>query len=249
MSDLYCLDTSRVYWPAYNPANDTAEALMIPSLAIRLLAGAEQARALAKSYRNFRVGAAALAVYKNGQTISHRIVHGANAKPVEGSDIINVHAEHILMLNAEAYKEEGDEVTIPAIAVIGDLQPDQQSNEQTKTLHPCGVCRQAFEEHGSPISHDTICFTANPEHTTFEWFTIGALMKKHTRGDDSGIKFAKFTKRPLALSLQITTNGTVDTSQYDTPAYLRSNQEVASNLIAPMIEFMLAIKSAAQTSQ
>lgn len=242
MSGLSRLDTPRLYWPQYNPMDDAEEVMMYPGLAIRLLAGAEQARAFAESYRGFRVGAAALAVYRNGRTVSQRIVHGANAKPVAGSDIVNVHAEHVLMLNAEAYKKEGDMLTFPAFAVIGDLQPDQQSNEETRTLHPCGVCREAFEEQGSPVNPDTVCFTANPGHTTFEWFTIGALKKMHVNGDNSRVQFVEFEERPIALSSHMPKDGVLDMSTYETEEYIRSDQEVAQKLLIPILASAIARK-------
>jgi cytidine deaminase len=123
---------------------------------------AEKSREFADSYRNFRVGSAALAVYRRGEQMRKSFVHGANAKPISGSDIINVHAEHTILSMVETGRQPTEHTHhVPLIGIIGDLQADQQSGTDTVTLHPCGICREVFQEEGSPIDNTSLVVTAN----------------------------------------------------------------------------------------
>src|ERR1700757_4037160 len=132
------MSLTRERMPMYPPEFATASVNAL----IHALLEAEKAREKSRSYRGFRVGAAAVAYYY-GPTSTRKltVARGANAKPVEGSDIINVHAEHTVMTAIDAAALPGDSIYVPLLAVVGDLQPDQQSGEETLTLHPCGVCR------------------------------------------------------------------------------------------------------------
>ena len=179
---LNSLDSQKVYNPLLNNGehapylSDTA--LAVANALPIVIAGAMQARDYADSWRNFRVGASALAIYRRGPVRSQMFVHGANMKPTE-ADTVNIHAEHTLMTNILAHKEPKEVVEATIVAVVGDLQPDQQSGTKTRTLHPCGVCREAFAEPDSPINERTIFVTANPTLTIFEWFSVAALNRIH----------------------------------------------------------------------
>lgn len=156
-----------------------------------LLVEAEKSREHALSYRNFRVGAAAVVLYWREGREYQMYVHGANMKPTT-SDDINVHAEHVLMRSIERYMRPGDEVAVPALAVIGDYQDDQQSGRRTKTLHPCGVCREDFCSFEHPSFSDTLFLTARADLQTFEWFTLPELTTLHNDDTDNELSYATF---------------------------------------------------------
>ena len=215
-----------------------------------LLAQAERARQRAVSYRNFRVGAAALATYSGGgYPLTIESLLGGNNKPVEKSDVINVHAEHQLMIQAMETKLPGQAANIPLFAVMGDLQPDQQTGLMAPTLHPCGVCRDAFMEPDTPIGPESICVTARADYTEVEWFTIGALNAYH-RGeiDRSSFGRASFAKTPLAFSTTLPERGDapVDMAQFDTEEYLESDWEVAQKLQIPLMKYVVDVVNRAE---
>ena len=207
-----------------------------------VLSQAERARDMARSYRNFRVGAAGLAGYYGaGTPLSIEVLLGANAKPVSGSDIINIHAEHEVMIQAMERRLPQQEATIPLFAVVGDLQPDQQTGLETPTLHPCGVCRDAFLEDETPITPDSICVTANPTFTEFEWFSVRSLIAHHEGVDGVRRGGASFSSRPLALSFDLPQRGDepFDLAELDTDEMLASDREVALKLQYPLLQFVL----------
>lgn len=167
-----------------------------------VLLHAELSRQFADSYRDFRVGAAAMAVFRREQQLRMAYVHGANAKPVAGSDIINVHAEHTVLSMVEDARRPGESTYhIPLIAIIGDLQPDQQSGTNTSTLHPCGICRDMFYEDTSPIDDKSLIVTAASDFRVVEWCNRKALRALHETGDDSGIGRVEFVERHPLLTL------------------------------------------------
>ncbi len=167
-----------------------------------ILLEAEKSREFADSYRNFRVGSAALAVYRRGEQMRKSFVHGANSKPVSGSDIINVHAEHTILSMVETGRRTDEQTHhVPLVGIIGDLQADQQSGTDTATLHPCGICREAFQEQESLVDSTSLIVTTNPDFTAVEWFSTAALARLHDEGDDSGIGRAEFSERHPMLTV------------------------------------------------
>jgi len=215
-----------------------------------LLAQAERARQYAASYRDFRVGAAALATYSGGgRPLNIEALLGANNKPVEGSDIINVHAEHELMIQAMERKLPSQKATIPLFAVMGDLQPDQQTGITAPTLHPCGVCRAAFMEADTPIGPESICVTARADYTEIEWFTIDALNAFH-RGetDRSAFGRASFAETPLALTTKLPERGDapVNMAQFEDQRYVESDREVARKLQGPLMKYVVDVVNRAE---
>ncbi len=209
---------------------------------VSLLAQAEWARQYARSYRNFRVGAAALAAYSGGgHPLVIEALLGSNSKPVQGSDAINIHAEHELMIQAMERKLPGQVAHIPIFTVMGDLQPDQQTGNETPTLHPCGICRDSFMEPGSPISPESICVTARADYTEIEWFSVDALLAFH-RGetDRSAFGHASFAATPLSLAAVLPQRGdaSIDLVRYETDEFLQSDHEVAQKLQLPLMEYV-----------
>lgn len=168
---------------------------------IPALFGAEKARDFADSYRDFRVGAAAIAYfYSERGSRSLQLAHGANVKPTQGSDEINVHAEQMVMAAIEAKRQADEEVYVPVMAVVGDLQPDQQSGEETQTLHPCGVCREAIAQPDTAVDRRTLFVTANPDMTVLEWFSASALARLHTGDERAEVGRARFAERSPILT-------------------------------------------------
>jgi cytidine deaminase len=207
-----------------------------------LLAQAEAARQYARSYRNFRVGAAALSLFYNPEGLSRfGFFMGANVKPVQGSDVINVHAEHELMIQTEQEKYPDENASIPFFVVIGDMQADQQTGIETPTLHPCGVCRNTFLENDTPINLDSICVTARPDLKEIEWYTVRSLIDYHNGlSDGSDFGYASYDSRPLALSIPMPgrSNIPIILSDYDTPEMLESDHYVLDTLQLPLLQYV-----------
>lgn len=205
----------------------------------RLIRAAEDAREHALSYRNFRVGAAAFAAFSGGvRPWSYRLIHGANAKPTGNNDI-NVHAEHTLMTTTIESAQPDELATIPIMMIMGDLQPDQQTGLETPTLHPCGVCRDAFTEDDSPITQETLIVTANPDLTIFEWFSVRALNRFHATGERRNMGLTKFSTRPISFGFVSPDplTGTVDLSQFENDEYIESDREITMKLTLPLMEY------------
>ena len=151
---------------------------------------AQKSREFALSYRDFRVGAAALVLYWREGVEFQTYIHGANMKPTS-TDEINVHAEHVLLRSIEKYMRPDDHVSVPIVSVIGDYQADQQSGKHTRTLHPCGVCRGDFQTFERPSFETTLFVTAKPDLQVFEWFSLPELTAHH-EGADQELAFAEF---------------------------------------------------------
>ena len=210
-----------------------------------LIADAERARRYANSYRDFRVGASAFAAYVGGnhETVFESLL-GANSKPVQGSDIINIHAEHELMIQATERKLLGQTALIPIFVVIGDLQPDQATGNETATLHPCGVCREAFLEPEAPISPESVCVTATPDLSTFEWFSVRSLIRYHNgecATTDGGR--VEFGETPLAFTppLPEREGGPISLAQFETAEYIESDHEIAEKLQLPLMQYVSSL--------
>lgn len=214
----------------------TAVNVLIPTLL-----GAERAREFADSYRDFRVGAAAVAYfYSERGSRSLQLAHGANVKPTQGSDEINVHAEQMIMAAVEAKRQPDEDVYVPLMAVVGDLQPDQQSGEQTLTLHPCGVCRDAVAQADTAVDERTLFVTANPSMTTLEWFGVAALARLHAGDAQAPIGRAKFDERsPILTQPDIPEKGYISVADVDTPELLAAEEEYNAKVQLPVLQYWM----------
>lgn len=214
------------------------------ALIIALL-GAEKARRYADSYRQFLVGAAAVAYFYGPRgRRSLNFAHGANVKPIQGSDIINVHAEQMVMAGIQASKAPDESVYVPVMAVVGDLQPDQQSGEETLTLHPCGVCRDAFDQSDTPVDKRTLFVTANPDFTVVEWFSLVALAKVHNGDGYQGIGRARFEQRsPILTPVDLTDRTSIALSEFDTPEMDRAEFEYEEKVMFPVRQYVINMTS------
>lgn len=167
-----------------------------------LYEAAERAREYAVSWRRHAVGvAASVAIFQAGAPTQYRLVYGANYKPSEHGDV-NVHAEDVIDFSAQMKLRPEQRAIVPAMALIGDVQPDQQSGKTMDTLPPCGICRGHYMCPGHSIGPDTLTMTANPSFTNCEWYVIHALHAYHlgVLTKDEAIGSAAFDSRPLALS-------------------------------------------------
>lgn len=137
----------------------------------------EAARAyeLGHSYRNFRVGAAALYLCND----EPRIEYGANFKG--GKDCkIDRHAEQEILASLRSIGN----VVCRVLAVSGDLQTDQHSGKHTHTLHPCGWCRDAIAS--SPlITPETVIVSARPNLSVIEYGQRDEYLQFHSGEVDS----------------------------------------------------------------
>ncbi len=131
---------------------------------------ATRAYELGYSYRNFRVGAAALYLYKD----EPHIAYGANFKG--GKDCkIDRHAEQEILVSLRAIGN----VVCRVLAVSGDLQTDQHSGKLTHTLHPCGWCRDAIAN--SPlITPETRIVSARPDLSVIEYGQRDEYLQFHS---------------------------------------------------------------------
>lgn len=141
-------------------------------ISAELLPAAQAAREHAVSYREFLVGAAVLGILLNGE--DSYVKTGANIKPTKDGGI-NLHAEAIALdkLSLELT------AAVPLIAVVGDVQPDQQSRKLLNTLHPCVDCRKKLCTHPLIDKFDTIIATATPDLKAVELSRFSNLRAFH----------------------------------------------------------------------
>ena len=118
---------------------------------------AQRIRPFADQYRGFGVGAAALVELDTGILA---VLWANNRMIAPGNDIRlteKLCAEGGVLAKATAIEA----ASMLAIAISGIPQPDKHSGVITKTLHPCGNCRDEFSI--SPIvNSDTTIVTVTP---------------------------------------------------------------------------------------
>lgn len=139
-------------------------------LAQAMATEAARAYELGYSYRNFRVGAAALYLYGGELNVEY----SANFKSSRDCKV-DRHAEQEILANLRAVGS----VVCRALAVSGDLQIDQHSGKHTRTLHPCGWCRDAIAN--SPlITPETMIVSARPDLSIIEYGLRDEYLQFHS---------------------------------------------------------------------
>lgn len=138
-----------------------------------LIKRAHEAREIAESWRNFRVGCSLLALKSHPTDIGDRyhIFVGANVKLAEENGI-DMHAEAIAV--EAARMAEYNEVI--GMVVMGEPQLNEGP---APTLRPCRKCLEFFS-HSSLINNDTIILTlTHPEYNPqdFEVHTLRELLE------------------------------------------------------------------------
>lgn len=155
----------------------SAELLSAPREEVvkRMAAEAIRAYDFGYSYRNFRVGAAALYSTDNGLWIEH----AANFKSGKECEY-DRHSEQELLSTMQILEA----ITCNVLAVAGDIQVDQHSGKETRTLHPCGWCRDAITR--SPlITEKTIIVTTRPDLSVVEYGSRDEYLEFHSSGSDT----------------------------------------------------------------
>lgn len=136
-----------------------------------------------RSYRDFRVGAAAFVTSRKpdlmralGRTPEH-IYTGANWKL--GKDERNTCAEQEIVAQLRQNQHLFPTRRILALAICGNAQdePDAESGVRTPTLHPCRHCRRLLREIPE-MRPDTIIITASPDGAT-EIMPFAELLRIH----------------------------------------------------------------------
>lgn len=137
-----------------------------------------------RSYRDFRVGAAALLssarpeyLRSIGRT-DHVIYTGANWKM--GKDDRNTCAEQEIVAQVRQQEHLFPPRKIFALAIAGEAQdePDRESGVFTPTLHPCSHCRRLLQQ-VSGMKPDTIIMTVSRSSDTMEVMTFAELLSIH----------------------------------------------------------------------
>lgn len=131
-----------------------------------LLAGAQEARGYADSYRNYHVGAAALGwSEKKGK---YKVFRGCNMKPAHDGE--KMCAERVAVGAAKSYGCN----PIVALAIVGE--PQREEGDTNPTLHPCVDCLKFLSAvHG--CDEQTIVLTE--WNGVEEVHTIAELIGKH----------------------------------------------------------------------
>lgn len=153
---------------------------------------ARAAQELAVSYRDFKVGASAVALTRRGA--GFQILPGINAKTNEEGPL-NMHAEQLALRTARVAR--ADMVSI--VAVVGETQADQQSGHEMHTLHPCGKCRTKLAENPMVDNEATLIFSALPDLRTIEAGTVNDLLAYHNdeNPDSSGVTLFQLPEMDL----------------------------------------------------
>lgn len=127
------------------------------------------------SYRVFPVGCALLAfnpdAYYYGEV--HRVFTGANMKI--GKNNPKICAEQVAINSARAagYK------LIIGMAIAANVQPDDKSGLVTKTLHPCGDCRESFQRLPEIHPDMRIMSVHLEDDGVYEEYSVEELLKMH----------------------------------------------------------------------
>ncbi len=194
----------------YDPA---LIALNGPSLFALLTQRAAESAGRAVSWRNFKVGAAALAV----DLVDMRMgtLTGMNIKPAEDSPV-NIHAEQVVLAKARSLRM----TRVICLSVWGEPQADSSSGILSSTLHPCGLCRHMLCSPDIPeVTEQTLIMSGNGNFSNCEIYTPPELVEYHEARSDQ-------RKPLLAVSLSNETLHDRAADEHLTFQYLRKWAEV-----------------------
>lgn len=141
------------------------------------------ARLRGRSYRDFRVGAAAFVTSRKPEQLRARgltdchIYTGANWKL--GQDERNTCAEQEIVAQIRQNDHLFPTKSILALAIYGRAQgePDVESGVVTPTLHPCRHCRRLLMNVRA-MRPDTVIMTASPDGAS-EFMLFCELLRLH----------------------------------------------------------------------
>lgn len=142
-----------------------------------------EARDIALSWRDYRVGSVVLAY--NLETGAMGTFVGGNVKPQpEGG--LNLHAEQIAIAKARAASMSD----VMAISVIADPNNQDANPTGAPTLRPCRRCSKMFED-SAEVDGRTRIFSTDLDLTACETYTAGELSAyykdPHARGPINSI--------------------------------------------------------------
>lgn len=137
-----------------------------------------------RSYRDFRVGAAAFVSSTNSDLLRslgrppQTIYTGANWKL--GQDERNTCAEQEIVSQLRQQEHLFPSKEILALIIAGEAQdePDAESGIYTKTLHPCRHCRKLLMS-VPQMKPETLVITVNLSNTVQEIQTFEEVLKVH----------------------------------------------------------------------
>jgi len=164
-----------------------------PANLLLALHRAREAHELAVSYRNFKVGAAIVALRVGGAS-NFQILTGINVKPDENSSL-NGHAEQMAFFKAKDRTFNA----VSIVAVVGKTQTDQQSGNEMYTLHPCGKCRAFMSQHPLVDPEITLIATALPTLRTIELSSLNELHTYHDTDTHLDDEIPRFELPDLSL--------------------------------------------------
>lgn len=165
----------------YPPAEFLVACQSLPTLA-GTLNKAQEALALARSHREYLVGA--IAVMFNLDRGEMAILKGYNIKPLKGDGGDNLHAEQIAIAKG---RRLGLDI-LAAISVIADPDDADANPRKLPTLPPCPRCTNMFDT-APEVSENTIVLGANLDLTVCELYSVGHLYNPYDEEDNpAGVK-------------------------------------------------------------
>jgi cytidine deaminase len=136
---------------------------------------AQKASELALSWRDYRVGAAAIAY--DPKTRMYGTFVGANIKPGPDSDI-NIHAEQMVLAKVKMH----DLPNVVAMAIWGDPDDKDSNPFGVPTRRPCQRCDQMFME-APEVSERMLILSSNKDLTVCEFYSPQELHDYYERGN------------------------------------------------------------------
>lgn len=225
---------------AHESAEDAAYGAVNGANLLFALQRAQKARELAVSYRDFNVGASVLSYTINPLTA--RLLSGINVNPQKNGEL-NMHAEQLVL---QKIKDWGANL-ITLITVVGEVQADTQSGFLAKTLHPCGLCREALDQSGYVDDDRTIVASALPDLRTLEMYSFGALKEFHKTGDFIDIYQARLPNLELLTPFVPPIDGSP--VALDESPQMRQEEEIWESAVGiPLLNYRLTGQWPAQAA-
>lgn len=132
----------------------------------------------AVSWRNYRVGAVAIAY--NLEAPAMGIVVGANFKP-DRTTGLNLHAEQIALAKARQHHLN----KVMALAVWGDPNDENANPTKAPTLRPCRRCSDMFDI-APAVLPETFILGGNSDWSVCEFYTVKELSDYYKKSEATG---------------------------------------------------------------
>lgn len=169
---------------------------------------AQQATELARSHRDYRVGAVAV-MYNLDEAIM-AVLKGYNIKPDKGSGGDNFHAEQIAIAKGRSLGLDN----LAAISVIADPDDEDANPRNLPTLPPCTRCVGMFKEEPE-VTPTTTVLGSNLDLKVCELYDVAHLYNPYDAAHNpSGVR--KLVERTFSLA----TLQDMDTFDHDIAPYV-----------------------------